>query len=97
MICVGSVWKSWEYMKDAFLNEIHDSKSVDELSLLRLTVSAAVGASYVAAEQINWAFPKPYEKNVEQFYHYKRENYVKPVPKIKSAPRLVHCNTAKGN
>ncbi|XP_031825732.2 N-acetylglucosamine kinase isoform X1 [Nomia melanderi] len=95
VICVGSVWKSWEHMKDSFLNEIYDSEAVDELTLLRLTVSAAVGASYVAAEKINWAFPKSYEKNAEQFYHFKRENFVKPVPKIKSAPRLVPCNTAK--
>ncbi|XP_076651657.1 N-acetylglucosamine kinase isoform X2 [Halictus rubicundus] len=95
VICVGSVWKSWEYMKNGFLNEIHDSDALDELSLYRLTVSGATGACYLAAEKINWAFPKPYRNNAEIFYHYKRENYVKPVEKIKSKPILVPCNTVK--
>ncbi|XP_015439368.1 PREDICTED: N-acetyl-D-glucosamine kinase isoform X2 [Dufourea novaeangliae] len=95
IICVGSVWKSWEHMKDAFLNEIHDSNVIDELTLLRLTTSAAVGACYVAAEKIDWAFTKPYKDNVETFYHYNRKNYVKPVVKIESKPILVLCNTAK--
>ncbi|XP_033324976.1 N-acetylglucosamine kinase isoform X2 [Megalopta genalis] len=97
IICVGSVWKSWIYIKDSFLNKIHDSNALDELSLYHLTVSAAIGACYSAAEKINWAFPKPYNKNSEIFYHYRRENYVKPVEKIKSQPVLVPCNTASGN
>lgn len=79
VVCVGSVWKSWEYMKDGFVDEIHESGTVDELSLLRLTASAALGACYLAAEKIDWLFTKPYEKNVETFYHYKRLNYVKSV------------------
>ncbi|XP_076301348.1 N-acetylglucosamine kinase isoform X1 [Lasioglossum baleicum] len=97
VICVGSVWKSWEYIKNSFLDEIHDSDALDELSLYRLTVSGATGACYLAAEKINWAFPKPYQNNAEIFYHYKRENYAKPVEKIKSKPILVPCNTVKGD
>ncbi|XP_076631479.1 N-acetylglucosamine kinase isoform X1 [Colletes latitarsis] len=91
VVCVGSVWKSWEFMKDAFLEEIHDSHAVDELSLLRLTASSAIGACYLAAERIDWTFTKPYENNVEMFYHYKRENYVKPTIKVESKVQLVKC------
>ncbi|XP_078033347.1 N-acetylglucosamine kinase isoform X2 [Augochlora pura] len=97
IVCIGSVWKSWIYIKDGFLNKIYDSNAVDEFSLYHLTVSAATGACYSAAEKINWAFPKPYDNNTEIFYHYRRENYVKPIEKIKPQPVLVPCNIASGN
>lgn len=77
VICVGSVWKSWKYLKDAFLDEIHKSLIVDEFSLLRLTVTSALGACYLAAEKIDCPFVKPYDQNVETFFHYKRDNYGK--------------------
>lgn len=77
VICVGSVWKSWDFMKDAFADEIHKSHALDELTMIRLTVSAALGACYLAAEKINWLFTKSYEDNTDVFYHYKRSNYVK--------------------
>ncbi|XP_071573202.1 N-acetyl-D-glucosamine kinase isoform X1 [Temnothorax nylanderi] len=75
VICVGSVWKSWKFLKDGFVNEIHDKHVVDELSLMRLTTSGALGACYVAAEKINCPFVKPYDSNVEIFFHYKRDHY----------------------
>lgn len=78
IVCVGSVWKSWDLIKDAFLDKIHESKALDELSLIRLTTSSAIGACYLAAEKINWLFTKPYENNFEIFHHYVRNNYVKP-------------------
>ncbi|XP_026668417.1 N-acetyl-D-glucosamine kinase isoform X2 [Ceratina calcarata] len=78
VICVGSVWKSWYLMKDAFLDEIHQSMALDELSLFHLKTTSAVGACYLAAEKVKWIFKKPYEDNIEVFHHYKRQNYVKP-------------------
>ncbi|KOC71037.1 N-acetyl-D-glucosamine kinase [Habropoda laboriosa] len=96
VVCVGSVWKSWDLMKNAFLDEIHESKAVDELSMIRLTVSAALGACYLATEQINWVFTKPYEKNMEVFYRYKRENYVKPLEdSTESNVVFVPCSDVK--
>lgn len=76
VICVGSVWESWKFMKNGFVNEIHDTRVVDELSLLRLMTTSALGACYLAAEKINVPFVKPYESNVEIFFHYKRDNYL---------------------
>lgn len=64
-------------MKDAFIDEIHESQVLDELTLIRLKVSSALGACYLAAEKINWIFTKSYEDNIEMFYHYKRDNYIK--------------------
>ncbi|KYQ49056.1 N-acetyl-D-glucosamine kinase [Trachymyrmex zeteki] len=75
VICIGSVWKSWKFIKNGFVNEIHNRNVVDELSLLHLTTSAALGACYLAAEKINCSFVKPYDSNVETFFHYKRDHY----------------------
>lgn len=97
VICVGSVWKSWHFMKNGFLDTIHDSRTLDELSLYRLTTSAAIGACYLAAEKINWIFTKPYEKNMEKFFHYKRVNYVKSVEALpEPETKFVTCG-GKGN
>ncbi|XP_006560162.1 N-acetyl-D-glucosamine kinase isoform X2 [Apis mellifera] len=101
IICVGSVWKSWNFMKDAFIDEIHESQVLDELTLIRLKVTSALGACYLAAEKINWIFTKSYEDNIETFYHYKRDNYVKlDVPKdiieIEN-PQYILCSVANRN
>lgn len=62
-------------MKNGFVNEIHNRSIVDELSLLHLTTTSALGACYLAAEKINCPFVKPYDSNVENFFHYKRDHY----------------------
>lgn len=75
VICVGSVWKSWKFLKTGFVNEIHNRNIVDELSLLHLTTTSALGACYLAAEKIDCSFVKSYDSNVKIFFHYKRNNY----------------------
>ncbi|KAI4479093.1 hypothetical protein M0804_011232 [Polistes exclamans] len=77
VICVGSVWKSWKFMKEGFIDEIHSGLIIDELSLLNLTATSALGSSYLAAEQMNCPFVKPYNENVQVFFHYKRDHYGK--------------------
>ncbi|KAJ8687816.1 hypothetical protein QAD02_023610 [Eretmocerus hayati] len=79
VICVGSVWKSWSHLRDGFIDEIHRSCSVEELTLLRLTTSAALGACYIAAEKLGCdSLVKTFDSNVEQFHHYKRDNLPPP-------------------
>ncbi|XP_058792529.1 N-acetyl-D-glucosamine kinase-like [Phymastichus coffea] len=81
VICVGSVWKSWCYLKPGFITEIHDHCSVDELTLVRLTTSAALGSCYIAADKIDcMTMNKTYQNNVEEFFHYKRENLPPATP-----------------
>ncbi|KAF7413439.1 hypothetical protein HZH68_001928 [Vespula germanica] len=77
VICVGSVWKSWKFMMEGFMDEIHSGLVIDELSLLNLTATSALGSAYLAAEKINCPFVKPYKENVQVFFHYKRDNYGK--------------------
>lgn len=62
-------------MKNGFVNEIHNRHIVDELTLMHLTTTSAFGACYLAAEKINCPFVKPYDSNVEIFFHYKRDHY----------------------
>lgn len=75
VVCVGSVWHSWEYMKKGFGDQIHGNTGVDELTLLRLKTSAAVGACYLAADSLQCGtVKKTYADNIDVFYHYKRSN-----------------------
>lgn len=75
VVCVGSVWKSWKFMKKGFIEEIHKEQIIDELTLLLLTTSSAWGACYLAAEKIDCSsVRKIYENNADVIYHYKRNN-----------------------
>lgn len=76
VICVGSVWKSWEFLKKSFIQKINESNIINEFTLLRLTTSAAVGACYVAADKINCnTLIKTHEKNCDEFFYYKRDKF----------------------
>ncbi|EZA51376.1 N-acetyl-D-glucosamine kinase [Ooceraea biroi] len=94
IICVGSVWQSWKFMENGFVDKIHNSRIVDELSLLRLTTTSALGACYLAAEKIDCPFVKPYDENVEVFFHYKRDHY----PEVRTVEHPAELNhTAADN
>lgn len=79
-------------MEGGFVNEIHENRVMDELSLLRLTTTSALGACYLAAEKINCPFVKPYDSNVEVFFHYKRDH----IPELKLTERPVELMVAEG-
>lgn len=73
MICVGSVWKSWEFLKDGFISKLDGSKEgPQELSLLKLLTGAETGAAYLAAKTIQYSLPKNYGDNYKVFHVYKR-------------------------
>ncbi|XP_063989237.1 N-acetyl-D-glucosamine kinase [Diachasmimorpha longicaudata] len=75
IICVGSVWKSWDYMKKGFTQKIQEAKLVDELTLLELIAPSAIGACYLAADKIKCeGLVRAYNEHTNAFYHYKREN-----------------------
>ena len=72
IICVGSVWKSWELLKSGFVKELNHRKIPTELRLLKLkpNVSMAVGAYYMAADSVDFPMPRDYTKNFEIFFKY---------------------------
>lgn len=60
-------------MKKGFLKEIEEGHALDELTLSKLTVPAALGACYRAGEHLKCdSLQKTYDQNTEAFYHYQR-------------------------
>lgn len=74
VVCVGSVWKSWDLLKPGFVKHLEEHQNVPELSLLELTTNVATGAAYLAAKSCNYVIPKSASVNYKVFYHYKRCN-----------------------
>lgn len=75
VVCVGSVWRSWDLLKPGFEKQLKDTSKADirKLSLLVTTKSVSIGAAYLAAREINITdFPYSYEDNYKVFYDYVR-------------------------
>lgn len=70
IVCVGSVFKSWNLMKNGFVNEICKTDIDFAINLIQLTTPMAMGAVYVAADSIQYNLPRDYSHNFEIFYHY---------------------------
>jgi N-acetylglucosamine kinase len=74
VVCVGSVWFSWEYLKPGFVTQLREGATkLQRLSLRRLTTSAATGSVYLAAKEINFDLPRNYTNNHEIFFTYNRD------------------------
>lgn len=72
ILCVGSVWLSWDLLKSGFIKELHESNIEFELRLLKLRtgISMAVGSIYISADHVNFPLPRDYSKNYEIFFSY---------------------------
>lgn len=68
VVCVGSVWKSWDLMKKGFLNGLKDARRIKKISLLTLEECGAVGASSLSARSIKFKLPMDYSKNASIFF-----------------------------
>lgn len=71
--CVGSVWNSWDLLKDGFLNELKRSEFNYTIKLVKLTESMALGATFLAADSVEYNLPRDYTKNYETFYSYNKQ------------------------
>nr|XP_045601867.1 N-acetyl-D-glucosamine kinase-like isoform X1 [Procambarus clarkii] len=77
IVCSGSVWKSWEYLREGFVDgakpQLKKDRIIPKFKLLRLAVGAvtsALGASYLGALKANYDMPRDYKKNVSPFFTY---------------------------
>jgi N-acetylglucosamine kinase len=72
IICVGSVWLSWDLLRPGFIKELHEHEIKFELRLLKLRpdISMAVGSIFMAADSVQFSLPRNYEKNYEIFFSY---------------------------
>ncbi|XP_046382432.1 N-acetyl-D-glucosamine kinase [Ischnura elegans] len=70
IVCVGSVWNSWDYLKEGFLEELNAVKATPRLRLLRPTATLATGATYLGAKAIKYDLPRDYSSNYKTLYKY---------------------------
>lgn len=71
IVCVGSVWLSWELLEPGFTRELESAKFRYDLKLLNLTNTMAYGAAYLAADAYDLDLPREYSKNYEIFYDHR--------------------------
>lgn len=72
ILCVGSVWLSWDLLQFGFVEYIEKATNIKQLSLMKLTTTMAVGAAYMAANTCRLPLKRDYERNYTVFYKYKR-------------------------
>lgn len=70
VLCVGSVWKSWDLLKPGFESWMRKNTGIKTISLMRLTQSMAVGACYMAADKASLELKRDYSKNYTVIYKY---------------------------
>lgn len=73
IVCVGSVFKSWNLLKTGFVNEICKLDIDFSVNLIHLTQPMAMGAVYIAADAIQQNVPRDYSHNYETFYQYSKQ------------------------
>lgn len=69
VLCVGSVFQSWDLLKEGFILGLKDSK-LKSVILLKSKVRNSVGAAILGAKSISQRFPVDYSKNTETFFTY---------------------------
>ncbi|CAG4970647.1 unnamed protein product [Colias eurytheme] len=74
VVCVGSVWNSWPVLRAGVLSVLSERRINMELELVRLRVSSAMGAAWLAAKHVNYNLPRDDTAFCEVFYTYRPEN-----------------------
>ncbi|XP_066586746.1 N-acetyl-D-glucosamine kinase isoform X2 [Prorops nasuta] len=93
VICVGSIFQSWTFLKKGFTEEIHKNGFLAYLTLMKLSKPAAVGGCYIAAEKSDISFVKPYKDNAETFYQYNKYTYNDSEETLNMIPCKGKCRT----
>ncbi|XP_052636854.1 N-acetyl-D-glucosamine kinase isoform X3 [Harpia harpyja] len=74
IVCVGSVWNSWERMQAGFIRVLAQAREetpghvFSRFSLLKLKRSSALGGARLGARNVGQALPLDYAGNVDVFY-----------------------------
>jgi len=75
IVCTGSVFKSWDLLKEGFLEGLHPRTDGDvrvpEFTLLFLVQPSTYGAAYLGAKEAGVIVPADYSKNSTVFFHHK--------------------------
>lgn len=81
VVCVGSVWSSWNLLQDAFIEEMSKMKIDYNLKLVRITKSSAYGACYLGADSAKFDLPRNYADNFTVLHTYTGKNSTNGVSK----------------
>ncbi|XP_022249138.1 N-acetyl-D-glucosamine kinase-like isoform X2 [Limulus polyphemus] len=73
IVCVGSVFKSWELLKSGFLATLGNGR-LREFTLLRPKTSSALGAALMAARKLKRELPVAFGEHAWVMYHYKHSS-----------------------
>ncbi|KAF5291149.1 hypothetical protein FQA39_LY14391 [Lamprigera yunnana] len=73
VLCVGSVWLSWDLLKEGFISWIEEHTDIQQLSLVKIATTLATGAAYMAADRLHIQLPRSYKQNCQEFYRYTRQ------------------------
>lgn len=79
IVCVGSVWQSWDLLQKGFEEQLSnetDIASVDKISLMFMKKNPAVGAAYLGARVINVELSSTFDDNYSIFYRYYRSKRI---------------------
>jgi len=72
IVSVGSVWKSFELLKEGFLEGLQPrgrgDVKITEIKLFRLKTSPAIGAAWMAAKKAGVALPIDFTTNAEVYF-----------------------------
>lgn len=74
IVCVGGVWKSWDLLRDGFISALFPTQEkhlIQEVTLVQLVRSSAVGAAFLGARNLGHRLPIDFASNVNNFFHYK--------------------------
>ncbi|KAJ8947386.1 hypothetical protein NQ318_017749 [Aromia moschata] len=72
ILCVGSVWLSWDLLRSGFIKWMENNTSIDKMSLMKLNTEMGVGAALMASDRLHLPLERDYSKNYTVFYRYKR-------------------------
>lgn len=72
IVCVGSVWKSFDIMQGAFQKTLDARSPINEITLLRLKSPLGYGAALMASDKLKIPVARDYSKNYDIFYTYKK-------------------------
>ncbi|XP_016353450.1 N-acetyl-D-glucosamine kinase [Sinocyclocheilus anshuiensis] len=73
VLCVGSVWRSWELMKSGFTQVLSEAQAhgyghFQKYSLLTLRQSSALGGAKMGAQNAGASLPLDYSANINVFF-----------------------------
>lgn len=71
--CVGSVWNSWDLLREGFTAELDTTIIEYGISMGKLTETMALGACYLAADALKYDLARDYSKNYEVFHCYNQK------------------------